>query len=330
MSVEVRKTYRVEGEIRMLSPLSHIGESHGTDSYLATQQVIGLDGRPEEVFVYSGNAFRGMMRDLGVKYLLDRLGGLQLPVETFHLLFSGGSLGSETHVDIEQARLYRRALPLFSILGGGTGNQIISGKLRVGQLYPIVRECAGILPARYRRDNLPSWREWTQEQSMTRTDDSKDERLRKYLAQANEQQLLLEGETGGGKAKRHKEQPQQMRYTVETLAPGAVLYQRIDLIDVNELELGAWVSALAEWSKSPYLGGKSNVGFGLCEARWEYIIPGEDEEWKPFAEITEGRCLLGPAPEKAKETYDQFLLALYQRYIDESEGEIRRLLGAVS
>lgn len=325
---EERRTYRLDGEIRMMSPLSHIGESHGTDSYLAEQVVIGQDGQPEEVFVYSGNAFRGMMRDQGVKYLLDRLGGLQVPVETFHLLFSGGSLGSETHVDIEQARAYRRALPLFSILGGGTGNQIISGKLRVGQLYPVTRECMRMLPKKYHGEELPSWRQWTMEQSFTRTDDSKDERLRKYLASANEGQLQLEGEF---ESKRRRNEPaQQMRYTVEAMAPGSVFYQRIDLIDVTELELGAWVSALAQWSKSPYLGGKSNVGFGLAEAEWQYIVPGEDDEWKSFAEITDGQCLLGPAPEQAKEKYDQFLLAIYQHYLENTDSELRTLLGAAS
>src|SRR5690606_3739767 len=138
------------------------------------------------------------------------------------------------------------------------------------------------LPARYRTEELPGWREWTMEASFTRKDDSKDERLRGYLAQKPET-LLLEGEAEEKKSR--KEPAQQMRYTVECLAPGSVMYQRIELIDVTELELGAWVSCLAEWSKSPYLGGKSNVGFGLCEAKWDYIIPGEDEEWKPFASI---------------------------------------------
>src|SRR5690606_19113692 len=123
---------------------------------------------------------------------------------------------------------------------------------------------------------------------------------------------------------------QRMRYTVECLAPGSVMYQRIELIDVNELELGAWVSCLAEWSKSPYLGGKSNVGLGLCEASWQYIIPGEDEEWKPFAEITDGKCLLGGPAEQAKETYDQFLLSIYQTYIEGSETQLKKLLGAAS
>jgi hypothetical protein len=315
-------TYRLDGEIKMLAPLSHIGESHGTDSYLAEQSIIGPDGSPEEVFVYSGNAFRGMMRDCGTRYLLDSLGGIQVPPETFHLLFSGGSLGDKTHVDIEQARMYRQALPLFSILGGGTGNQIIGGKLRVGQMYPITRECRRILPEKYQSDDLPSWRQWTIDISLTRKDDSKDESLRSYMHNAP---LLLDGPEG-----KTTEKPQQMRYTVEALAPGSVLYQRTELIAASELELGAWVSCLAKWSQSPYLGGKSNVGFGLCEAKWEYIIPGDFEEWQPFAEIRDGRCILGQEAEEAKERYDYFLLQMYHRYIDGQRDELQKLLGVVS
>lgn len=327
MISEQVKTYRLDGEIRMLAPLSHIGESHGTDSYLAEQVVIGPDGQPQEVFVYSGNAFRGMMRDCGVRYLLDRLGGLQVPVEIFHLLFSGGSLGSRTFVDIEQARMYRRLLPLFSILGGGTGNQIISGKLRVGQLYPVTEECRRILPEKYRKKTeLPSWRQWTIDVSLIRKDDSKDERLRKYLLGAGQEQKPMLETTSDKPASKEKEPAQQMRYTVECLAPGAVLYQRIELVDVTELELGAWVSCLAKWSQSPYLGGKSNIGFGLCEASWQYIIPGEDEEWKPFVAIKDGRCLMSPMPQQAMETYDHFLLSLYQAYLDNSQTEIKMLL----
>lgn len=326
-SAEQVKTYRLDGEIKALTPLSHIGETHGTDSYLAEQVVVGPDGEPQEVFVYSGNAFRGLMRDCGVQYLLDRLGGLQVPLETFHLLFSGGSLGSKTFVDVEQARMYRRLLPLFSILGGGTGNQIISGKLRVGQLYPVTEECRRILPEKYQERELPSWRQWTVEISLTRKDDTKDDRLRKYLLQIDQnEQLMLDTSDEGAKGGRRDEPAQQMRYTVECLAPGSVLYQRIELVDATELELGAWVSCLAKWSQSPYLGGKANIGFGLCEASWNYIIPGEDEEWKPFVTVKDGQCLMGPVPQQAIETYERFLLSLYQTYLENNQTEIKKLL----
>ena len=54
---------KIETVFTLLSPLSHIGESIGPNSYLATQDMLDANGNPIEVFVYSGNALRGMWRD---------------------------------------------------------------------------------------------------------------------------------------------------------------------------------------------------------------------------------------------------------------------------
>ncbi|AJH77785.1 hypothetical protein BF29_2596 [Heyndrickxia coagulans DSM 1 = ATCC 7050] len=59
----------------------------------------------------------------------------------------------------------------------------------------------------------------------------------------------------------------QMRYGVEYLAAGTKLWHRWDII-CDELELGAFVSALHEWQKQPYLGGMSGKGFGLVGSRY--------------------------------------------------------------
>ena len=166
----------LEGHITLLAPLSHIGESISTDSYLNTVSIIGPDSQPEDVFIYSGNAWRGMMRDLGAKYLLEKLSIGTLPLEMFYLLFSGGNIGGEQKIDLEQARRLRKALPFFSLYGGGVGNQILGGKLNVGAMYPICRECERVLPEALKGVST-SWREWITEQSYTRTDDAKDERL---------------------------------------------------------------------------------------------------------------------------------------------------------
>ena len=110
-SAEQVKTYRLDGEIKALTPLSHIGETHGTDSYLAEQVVVGPDGEPQEVFVYSGNASRGPDEGLRRPIPAGQAWGLQVPLETFHLLFSGGSLGSKTFVDVEQGQNVSEAAP---------------------------------------------------------------------------------------------------------------------------------------------------------------------------------------------------------------------------
>ncbi|MFZ5687857.1 MAG: hypothetical protein ACOY9Y_06655 [Bacillota bacterium] len=331
------KNIRLDGKITLLSPLSHIGESIGPDSYLSQDVIIGPDGRPVECFLYSGNAFRGHLRDLAATYMTEKLGGLRYNPSVFYLLFSGGSLGGDQSVDIDQARMYRRNVPMLSVFGGGVGNQILTGKIKVGAMYPLVAECQRILPSHLRQDDAPSWRQWTFEKSFTRMDDAKNENLRKHLAGAEndgllgttEQQALLPGEASTNEKKKKKDEPpQQMRYTIEMLAAGSVLYQRIDLCDMNDLELGAFVSALVEFSKHPYIGGKSGTGHGLVEIEYTWRPAGTKEPVGKFIQIDSDCLWLSKPAEEAKNQYDDFLTNLYNQYLENNAEELTKLLAA--
>lgn len=339
--IEKYRTIRLDGRVTLLSALSHIGESLGIDSYLSEDVIIGPDGQPCEVFLYSGNSFRGIMRDMAAQYLLNKLGGAAIPLETFHLLFSGGSIGGPQSVDIDQARAFRRALPALSIFGGGVGNQIMEGKLKIGSMYPLVRECQRVIPEKYRDAKAPSWRKWTYEKSYTRRDDSKQENLRKYIAEAVEAdgkllggreqqaQLLGDGSSAEPKKKKEKEGPAtQMRYTVELLAAGSILYQRIYLQDMTDLELGAFVSALDEFQKAPYIGGKSGTGHGLCEIEYEWSVPGDrgGEARGVFLRVSENTLYLSRPAEEAKDAYDDYLKQVYDGYLEEKTPELKQLL----
>ncbi len=347
------RTIRLDGKITLLAALSHIGESLGIDSYLSEDLIIGPDGQPVECFLYSGNSFRGILRDMAAKYLLDKLGGVAIPLETFHLLFSGGSIGGTQSLDIDQARMYRKMLPAFSIFGGGVGNQIMEGKLKIGSMYPLVAECQRVVPEKYRDPDAPSWRKWTYEKSYTRRDDSKQENLRKYIVEALEEDALLlapkqqeqqaqqalledgspveEKDLGAqqkeAKAKKKKDGPAtQMRYTVELLAAGSVLYQRIYLQDMSDLELGAFVSALHEFQAKPFLGGKSGTGHGLCEIEYEWSYPGDAEPRGVFLKVSENQLWLSRPAEEAKQEYDDFLQRVYNGYLEDKAPELRQLL----
>lgn len=326
---------RLDGKITLLSPLSHIGESSGPDSFLSQDIIIGPDGRPVECFVYSGNAFRGQLRDLAAIYMTEKLGGLTYNPAVFYLLFSGGSLGGDQSVDIDQARMYRRNVPMLSVFGGGVGNQILTGKIRVGAMYPLVAECQRVLPEHLRQEDAPNWRHWTFEKSFTRMDDAKNENLRQYLADPAQaalpgaEQKLLTGEAPEEeKKKKEKEVPQQMRYTVEMLAAGAVLYQRIDLCDMSDLELGAFVSALVEFSKHPYIGGKSGTGHGLVDVEYTWRPAGAREPAGKFLSISTDRLWLSQPAEEAKGKYDDFLVRLYDQYLENRADELTKLLAA--
>ena len=327
---------RLDGKITLLSPLSHIGESSGPDSFLSQDIIIGPGGLPVEVFVYSGNAYRGQLRDLAAIYMTERLGGLVYNPDVFYLLFSGGSLGGAQSVDIDQARMYRRNVPMLSVFGGGVGNQILTGKIKVGAMYPLVAECQRVLPEGLRDPNAPSWRQWTFEKSFTRMDDAKNENLRKYLhdpataALPGARQELLTGETptpAPDKKKKKDDPPQQMRYTVEMLAAGSVLYQRIDLCDMSDLELGAFVSALVEFSKHSYIGGKSGTGNGLCEVEYTWRPAGVKETAGKFLSVDTDCLWLSKPAEDAKGVYDDFLVRIYEQYLEGHADELTKLLG---
>lgn len=313
-----QKHYRIETLFTLLQPLSHIGESESTHSFLNTTTVVN-DGDPVEVFFYSGNAIRGMFRDCGARYLLDKL-GIQVPIKTFHLLFSGGSIGGDQSVDIDQARLLRKTLPFLSVFGGGVGNQILDGKIKQTHAYPVCLETNHIIPSYIDKSNF-SWRQLSGDVEFSRKDDEKNENIRPLYLATSDESLLLDGEKG--KKKKEKDGPAtQMRYTIEYMAAGNKLWHRIDLI-CTEIELGAFVSAIHEWQRQPYLGGKSGAGFGLVTAEMDLIA---EEGRETFAQIQSEYLSLGTVAEEAKQAYDKHLKDLYDKFLVENNDELVSLL----
>ena len=276
---------RLDGIITLRSPLSHIGESSGPDAFLSQDLIVGPDGDPVECFTYSGNAFRGMLRDLAAADFLDALGLGAVSLPSFYLLFSGGALSSGSSLDLGQARALRAAMPLISLLGGAVGSQILPGKLRVGAMYPLAAECLRVLPESLRRADLPSWRQLTFDKSYTRTDDARNPLLGAYRSDEPATKT---------------DNPQQMRYTVELLAGGTEMYQRVDFVQVTEAELGVFVAAMAGYSDSPYLGGKGGTGHGLADIRYDIHLLGENEH---FLTVGEEGIELSQAADRALTVY---------------------------
>lgn len=326
---------KIEAVFTLLSPLSHIGESIGPNSYLATQEMLDAEGNPIEVFTYSGNALRGMWRDAGAEYMLKKLGGnatLQIPLEIFYLFFSGGAIGGDQSMDVDQARRIRKQIPHLSIFGGGVGNVILPGKLSVGEALPVCRELAHIIP-----DDIPgnrdlSARQMTTEISYSRKDDAKDDLLRPYLQDAGfpqieGQQMTLLPDPEQEKKKEKKEKPQQMRYTMEVFCRGAVLWQETVFRDMHEIELGAFVAAVAKWAENPYIGGQNRIGMGRVKAEMYFQPFGEKKE--PFITVGD-KCLLAERAREAKARYDEFLKK-YAAYLEEHrDGLAKAISGKVT
>jgi len=283
------KTYEFQGRVLALSSITHNGgQSFGINQKLRREKFVQPDSTVEEVPVISGNSLRGHLRDVGMLHMCRMLGygepdaqgrptGLQEPA--FYFLFSGGSLvgNSRKAVNIEEARKIISVIPLVAIFGGANGNQTLPSKLKMGKMIPICQETAHVIPEAFLPPDrkLPSVWDYCQEEMYTRKDDEKNEKLRQVLSP--EARLLIDGQKA--EKQRQKEagipvetgQSQQMMYYIETLAAGTPFYLRIILDDVTDVEFEAFLTTLVEFSRKPFVGGKSGIGLGyvsLTFDRW--------------------------------------------------------------
>lgn len=327
------------GVYKLLEPLSHIGETRSIESFLIRSFVNDENMQPRETFKYQGNAIRGAFRDCVFKYFCDKL-NVSVPKKQYHQLFSGGSIDSDTKIDIEQHETLRMFIPALSILGTAMGDGTMRGKMKPGNLYPLIKENQNVLPDEFKSDNAPPFRKCTQKYRFNRTDDEKNGNLRKYLADPNQKQiaanekLQIEGEAEPPKNEKKKDQQaQQMLYYIEGLNAGTILVQHIYLCDVTELELGAWVSGWAEFAKAPFLGGNNGKGFGLCTVEFRYQNAGDQDWLGTLLSIgPDGRLILSAEAKEVKEKYDQHLLDIYDKFLvsDDNKRQIVDLMSGVA
>lgn len=289
---------KIESVYSLIQPLSHIGESESTTSFLNTIKIV-KDGAPVEVFAYTGNAIRGAWRDAGARYLLKYL-DIKINKQMFHVLFSGGYIQGDQKNDVGKIKQIRELLPFLSLFGGGLGDQIMSGKMQMGFALPVCAETVCIVP-----DNIHgvdyaaralSWRQMTNTIELSRFDDTEHQSSSDFLLDNSEQD---------GKS------PVRMRYEVEYVNPGTQLYH-VTSLDANLPELGAFVSCLVEWSHNPVLGGKSAEGFGRVDLAME-------ADGEGFISVNNGTIWLCEAAQKA--------LDIYNDHIDENREKICELMG---
>jgi CRISPR type IV-associated protein Csf2 len=264
------KTYIMEGIVTALSSISHNGgEQNGITTQLRREKFVQPDGEVEDVPVISGNSIRGLLRDIGMFYMLQKLGygvniesgkveGLTLPA--FYFLFSGGALVSngESALNVDYFRKMKETIPLIGLFGGAIGNSIMPGKIKIGKMIPICDETMHLMPEKVKSETVKSIWDYCQLEMYTRKDDEKNENLRKMI---DEDTRKLLG-SSGSKMDITKAGPQQMMYYVETLSAGTKLFWKIVLEDVNDIEFEAFLTTILQFSKFPHIGGKSGTGLG--------------------------------------------------------------------
>lgn len=276
------RTYILEGVVTALTSITHNGgERNGTVTQLRREKFVQENGKVERIPVISGNAIRGILRDVGMFSMLKNVGyGVDektgeikgLPLNAFYFLFSGGSLTStgESGVDIDKFRKMREAIPLIGLFGGAAGNIIMPGKMKIGKMIPICNETAHLVPKRFVPEHSDTIWEYCQVEMYTRRDDEKNDRVRSLIAP----KLMEDGTPEAIADTKKKGGPQQMMYNIETLAAGTKFYWKVVLEDVSDVEFEAFLATLLEFSKSPGVGGKGGVGHGEISIqldRWVQI-----------------------------------------------------------
>lgn len=282
------KTTKLSCAFRLRSPLSHIGEAISTNSYLSERKVVMPDGRVTEVFAYSGNAFRGQLRDFAAQQFLHTL-DMKAKPKAFHLLFSGGSISGNQKVDIEHERAIRKNIPMISLFGGGIGTTMLRGKMAVGYAWAACTEVEDLIGEHpLAPKEITSYGELTEDASFTRFDDTKDD-------------LLSEVIEGIVEPKKEKEVAQQMRFTSELLSAGSTLVSTIVLCDATDVEIGVFVSALRALHDQPYLGGQRSRGHGemafeMCTSEGLFVKGGSGVSFE-----------MGDAAKAGLEAYNMWL-----------------------
>lgn len=235
---------RKQMRYKMISPISHIGETASTGSYFQT--ILTSAGR---LPVITGNSIRGKLRDSIALHFLENI-ECKLKKDIFNIFFSGGNINGTLKYDIEKSKQIREHFPMISLLGAGVGDMIMAGKLIVSFSYPICTESMEITGV----ESYLSWHNLIDEIEFTRMDDSKNDVISTYLEDANEEK--------SAKAST------QMRFSVQYMAPGTEFMQKFLFLDeVNELELGAFYAGIKKWFEVPSLGGMNAKGFGIFDAQ---------------------------------------------------------------
>lgn len=312
------RDYQFTGLITALSSISHNGgERNGNTTQLRREKRVQPDGSVEDVPVISGNGIRGIIRDSGMYLMLKRLGyGIQpdgkvsgLPMAAFHFLFGGGALTSSGGggVDVNAMRRLKQDIPLVGVFGGAIGNSVMPGKLKVGKMELICKENNHILPEKYRNYDAPTSWSYCQTETYTRRDDSKNDRLLPML-EGNRLTGMFDHDLP---EKKKKEAPQQMIYNIETIAAGAQFYWKVVLMDVTDLEFEAFISAILNFSKTPYIGGKSGVGHGEISINMDKWIEIDSRTNSGGQEV------------------DLPLMQKYYNHLDENKADIRARLESI-
>lgn len=253
----------ITGTYEAQAPISHgSDEDFGMEIRLRTLEMAvrnNGDVYHEDVPVISGNSLRGQFRDLLAEDFLDRISPDGDPVQVSDTLsaalYSGGSLERTAGAGKLNRRMIhniRDHIPPLSLLGTAIEDQMIEGRLDVGQLLPVAVETQSFTG----RGSDQSVFEYVDKTFYTRQDDR----------------------VGG---KQDGEDAQQMKYDVQVFIPGTRFHHDLTLRSGHtEIEAACLGHALDLFEDRARVGGMTSRGLGKVEFEYDNRPDGEPyREW---------------------------------------------------
>jgi len=263
------RTVVIVGRLKALTPLYHGGNEKTGSTLLLNRMRFIVGGKPTDVPIISGNSVRGRLRRLLGRDFLEKA-GFQLDLSKtkhqrlYHTIFAGGVLtapseeseSGEVDLTLKQ-KIVSYVLPL-RLFGASYSNQTIEGRILVGHLLPICKELA----------------EYTGVESSVSF-----YQLIGHVFQTRRDELRTEPP--------EEDQSVQMIVEYEVFSAGTEFHHEIALETTEEgyvLDLSTLTRTLSLWSQSPYIGGKSSIGFGKLLIKYSLPPEASEEHYLEFIE----------------------------------------------
>lgn len=235
------------------APLTHgSDEKAGNVSLCRRMPVSSQDGDISRVPVVSGNAFRGQLRRLLMRDMLDRVGIAKVSHDLYHTLFSGGALAKgDSPYNYPAAQIYadRVLVPSLGLFGASFRGHLLPSWLSAGIVWALCMETSPYLRRVYEHgrhmDSLPEARSLTSMTFLTR--------------RGQVDQDIVDGkesESGDG----------SMIYEIESINTGVTMIgcHRIKR-NATPQARGAFAHGLSLWIGNAQVGGKASIGHGAFD-----------------------------------------------------------------
>lgn len=285
-----RKIYAIEALATAVDPVHQGGETTGTTLSELRRELVLVNGAPEFLPVISANSLAHHLRVNCVWWVLDQIKFDRFNtdgVRAFKLLFGGGGratkVGGTKYVDLYEEYELRSLFPTISLFGGTIGNRMEKGRVRVENVIPVCQEMTGRLPEwLHEAAQAVSVTELLQELSFSTAEPRENSDYRHVLDEGvvreyrQMQEERLAKNKGGSDMK--------MRHTVEAFAAGTQFWLGFLLRNPTPVEFGVFLGGLGYFHEVPFLGGKSNRGFGRVRLEVkQYTLQGFERIEGPLA-----------------------------------------------